>query len=162
MNFFHNYPYTDFHELNLDWCIENVKKLLEYFEGLSALATIEYVDTEIAKAKAACEALIADLEERKLDKTTFNTFVSEVQQSLNSIVSDINVLERATAANTQAIIDTYNELKEDIDSQLIELEVINPLTIKNYRRNKGDLNKDANVRHPLFLDFKFLNSRFQL
>lgn len=127
-NFFHNYPYTDFHELNLDWCIESIKKILEYFEGLSALATIEYVDTEIAKAKAACEALIADLEERKLDKTTFNTFVSEVQQSLNSIVSDINVLERATAANAQAIIDTYNELKEYIDSQLIELEVINPMT----------------------------------
>ena len=128
MNFFHNYPYTDFHELNLDWCIENIKKLLNYFEGLDELATITYVDTEIAKAKAACEAMIADLEERKLDKTTFDTFVYEVQQSLNSIVNDVNVLERATAANAQAIIDTYNELKEYIDSQLIELEVVNPLT----------------------------------
>lgn len=128
MNFFHNYPYTDFHELNLDWCVENIRKLLNYFEGLDELATITYVDTEIAKAKAACEALIADLEERKLDKTTFNTFVAEVQQSLNSIVNDVNVLERATAANAQAIIDTYNELKAYIDSQLIELEVINPLT----------------------------------
>ena len=75
-NFFHNYPYTDFHELNLDWCIENIQKLLTYFEGLSKLATVEYVDTEIAKAKTACEALIADLEERKLDKTTFDTFVA--------------------------------------------------------------------------------------
>ena len=128
MNFFHNYPYTDFHELNLDWCIENIKKLLNYFEGLDELATITYVDEQVAAAKAACEALIADLEARKLDKTTFETFVSEVQQSLNSIVSDINVLERATSANAQAIVDTYNELKDYIDSQLIELEVINPLT----------------------------------
>ena len=127
-NFFHNYPYTDFHELNLDWCIENIQKLLTYFEGLSKLATVEYVDTEIAKAKAACEALITDLEERKLDKTTFNTFVSEVQTSLNSIVNDINMLERETAANAQSIIDTYNELKDYIDSQLIDLQVINPLT----------------------------------
>ena len=127
-NFFHNYPYTDFHELNLDWCIENIQKLLTYFEGLSKIATVEYVDTEVAKAKAACEALIADLEERKLDKTTFNTFVFEVQTSLNSIVNDINILEHETAANAQAIIDTYNNLKAYIDSQLIDLEVINPMT----------------------------------
>ncbi len=26
-NFFHNYPYTDFHELNLDWIIEKIKEL---------------------------------------------------------------------------------------------------------------------------------------
>lgn len=128
MNFFHNYPYTDFHELNLDWCIENIKKLLNYFEGLDEIATITYVNEQVAAAKASCEALIADLEDRKLDKTTFNTFVSEVQQSLNSIVGDINVLERETSANAQAIVDTYNELKEYIDSQLIDLEVINPLT----------------------------------
>lgn len=127
-NFFHNYPYTDFHELNLDWCISNIQKLLTYFEGLSKLATVEYVDTEVAKAKAACEAMIADLENRKLDKTTFDNFVYEVQQSLNSIVNDINVLERATADNAQAIIDTFNTLKNYIDSQLIDLHVINPLT----------------------------------
>jgi len=128
MNFFHNYPYTDYHELNLDWCVENIQKLLTYFEGLSKLATVEYVDTEIAKAKAQLQAAIDNLENKKLDKTTFNVFVSEVQSSLNSIVNDINVLERAVDANAQAIVDTYNELKDYIDSQLIDLEVINPMT----------------------------------
>lgn len=123
-NFFHNYPYTDYHELNLDWCINNITKLLNYFEGLDELATVTYVDESIAALRAALQAAI-DL---KLDKTDFDTFVYELQISLNSIVNDINTLERATAANAQAIVDTYNELKAYIDSQLIDLEVVNPMT----------------------------------
>lgn len=127
-NFFHNYPYTDFHELNLDWCIVNIKKILNYFEGLDELATVTYVNEQVAEAKAVLTAMIDDLEAKKLDKTDFDTFVYELQISLNSIVNDIHALEHATAQNAQAIIDTYNELKEYIDSQLIELEVINPMT----------------------------------
>lgn len=123
-NFFHNYPYTDFHELNLDWCIVNIKKLLNYFEGLDELATITYVDESIATLRAALQAAI-DL---KLDKADFDTFVYELQISLNSIVNDIHALEHATSQNAQAIIDTYNNLKNYIDSQLIDLEVINPMT----------------------------------
>lgn len=123
-NFFHNYPYTDFHELNLDWCITNIKKLLNYFEGLDELATVKYVDESIEALRAALQAAI-DL---KLDRADFTTFVSELQISLNSIVNDIHALEHATAQNAQAIIDTYNNLKNYIDSQLIDLEVINPMT----------------------------------
>ena len=130
-NFFHNYPYTDFHELNLDWCIVNIKKILNYFEGLDELATVTYVNEHIEAAKAVLTAMIDALEAKKLDRTDFNTFVSEIQVSLNSIVNDINALERATAANAQAIIDTYNNLKNYIDSQLIDLEVVNPMTGEN-------------------------------
>lgn len=34
MGFFNNYPYTDFHELNLDWCIEQIKTLITAIEEL--------------------------------------------------------------------------------------------------------------------------------
>lgn len=123
-NFFHNYPYTDFHELNLDWCIVNIKKLLNYFEGLDELATVKYVDDSIEALREALQAAI-DL---KLNRSDFDTFVYELQISLNSIVNDIHALEHATAQNAQAIIDTYNTLKNYIDSQLIDLKVINPMT----------------------------------
>lgn len=131
MNIFHNYPYTDFHELNLDWCIENIKKLLAYFEGLDRLATVEYVDEEIRKTKEEirkAEETLQALIDLKVDKTTFNEFVSEVQISLESIAGNIRTLQLAVADNAQAIIDTYNNLKNYIDSQLIDLEVINPMT----------------------------------
>ena len=127
-NFFHNYPYTDFHELNLDWCIVNIKKILNYFEGLDELATVTYVNEQIAEAKAVLTAMIDDLEAKKLDKTDFDTFVYELQISLNSITGNIETLQEATAVNAQAIVDTYNSLKDYIDSQLIDLEVVNPLT----------------------------------
>lgn len=29
MSFFNKYPYTDFHELNLDWCIKQIKSLID-------------------------------------------------------------------------------------------------------------------------------------
>ena len=118
------YPYTNFQEYNLDWIILQVKTLLEYFEKIGEYATEEYVDDAISKLNTTLRALI-DL---KLDKIDFDTFVVEVQTSLNSIVNDINVLERSTSENAQAIIDTYNTLKQYIDDQLIELEVVNPLT----------------------------------
>ena len=118
------YPYTNFQEYNLDWIILQVKTLLEYFEKIGEYATEEYVDNAISELNTTLRALI----NLKLDKVDFDTFVVEVQTSLNSIVNDINVLERSTAENTQAIIDTYNTLKQYIDDQLIELQVINPLT----------------------------------
>ena len=118
------YPYTSFQEYNLDWIILQVKTLLEYFEKIGEYATQEYVDDAISKLNITLRGLI-DL---KLDKVDFDTFVIEVRTSLNSIVNDINSLERATTENAQAIIDTYNTLKNYIDEQLIDLQVVNPLT----------------------------------
>lgn len=133
--FLEKYPYTDFNEYNLDWIIINIKKLLNYFEGPDQLATVKYVDEQIAAAKDILEAMISDLddavsnlENKKLDKSDFNAFLIELQISLNSITGNIETLRQATAANAQAIIKTYNDLKNYIDSQLIDLQVINPLT----------------------------------
>lgn len=123
-NFFHEYPYTDFHELNLDWVISEVKRLIEYFEGLDEYATKSYVDESIQTLETELKRLI-DL---KVDKTDYNLFVYEVRQSLISIADALRNLETATERNAQAIIDTYNELKEYIDSQIIDLQVINPMT----------------------------------
>lgn len=118
------YPYTNFNEYNLDWIIQQVRTLLDYFERIGEYATMEYVDTEIEKLRVSLTALI-DL---KLDKADFDIFVAEVQQSLSTISSIIRDLQIATQENAQAIIDTYNSLKAYIDDQLIELDVINPLT----------------------------------
>lgn len=118
------YPYTSYQEYNLDWIILQVKTLLEYFEHIGEYATEEYVNNAISELNTTLRALI-DL---KVDKVDFNTFVSEVQLSLATLDGIIRDLQLATQENAQAIIDTYNTLKKYIDEQLIDLQVVNPLT----------------------------------
>ena len=52
---FNKYPYTDFHELNLDWILKEMQSLQEQMDGLLAKAieeatkaAKEYVDEQLA------------------------------------------------------------------------------------------------------------------
>ena len=47
-NFFDKYPYTDFHELNLDWILETVKKLVADWEDFHTTMTTEWESVESA------------------------------------------------------------------------------------------------------------------
>lgn len=121
--FIEKYPYTDFNEFNLDFILREVKRLMEYFEGIQGFATIDYVDEELQKLHDELVIMI----DTKVDKTTYNSFVLEVQTSLNSIAHAIELLETATAQNARDIVDTYNTLKAYIDNQIYNIMVINPM-----------------------------------
>lgn len=52
---FNNYPYTDMHELNLDWCIAKLKELNQRVDDISAdiaaevyQKAVEYIDENLA------------------------------------------------------------------------------------------------------------------
>lgn len=108
-----------------------VNELIDYFNGQDAFATETWVLEQIAACKAELEARLDEMDaliDTKLDKATFETFVAELQISINSMAGQIRSLEEATAQNAADIIETYNSLKRYIDDQLIDLEVINPLT----------------------------------
>lgn len=108
-----------------------VNELIEYFNGQEAFATEEWVLEQIAACKAELETRLKKMDaliDTKLDKATFETFVAELQVSINSMAGQIRYLEEATAQNAANIIETYNSLKRYIDDQLIELEVVNPMT----------------------------------
>lgn len=122
--FTYKYPMTDFNEYNLDWIISETKRLIAYFEELDEFASKEYVDTEINKLRVELKRLI-DL---KVNITDYNVFVHEVRESLLSISGTLETLQSAVAINAQAIVDTYRELKQYIDDQIIDLQVINPMT----------------------------------
>lgn len=122
--FINNYPYTDFNELNLDWILKTVKELSEKIEEYEDFATEEFVLDQINALNSELIALI----NTKVDYDEYNTFVSEVQTSLNSFSSIINTLDTRVNENAQAIVDTYNELKAYIDEQVIDLQLINPFT----------------------------------
>lgn len=42
MGFFHEYPYTDFHEINLDWILKQIMKLHKDYDEFKALNTITF------------------------------------------------------------------------------------------------------------------------
>lgn len=50
LGFFDKYPYTDFHDLNLDWLLKAVRDLASHMEGWEAANTIHYAgDFDITK-----------------------------------------------------------------------------------------------------------------
>ena len=44
MGVFHGYPYTNFHDLNLDWILQKMGEFSDKLENFISLATIKYAD----------------------------------------------------------------------------------------------------------------------
>lgn len=102
-NFFNKYPYTDFHELNLDWLLSEIKKLSEKVDELSVStpevkALLESMQKQITKL---------ELDYDKLDQITIN------KNNIEHLDS-----EYATTVN-------------DLDSLKIKVEILEEL-LKNY------------------------------
>ena len=110
---------------------EKINELIDYFNSLGEFATESYVQEKIAEVLAQLAADKAEIEAAialKLDRAEFSTFLSELQLSLNSITENMELIRLQVNANTQQIEYNFNWLKDYIDNQLIDLEVINPFT----------------------------------
>lgn len=75
MGFFNKYPYTDFHELNLDWVLEQIKKV-------NAAAGVTFDDSEAAlgatNVQDAIDALQVELANVALISTVFVKVENEI------------------------------------------------------------------------------------
>lgn len=58
LGFFNKYPYTDFHELNLDWVLKTVKDLFAAVQQIDGW--IDQHQAEYEELKALYDAIIAD------------------------------------------------------------------------------------------------------
>lgn len=111
--------------------MEKINELIDYFNTLGEFATEEYVNQRIAEVMAALEAAKTQIYAAmalKLDRAEFETFLGELQLSLNSITEQIDLIRLQVNANTAQIEYNFSWLKNYIDTQLIDLEVINPFT----------------------------------
>lgn len=119
MGIFDNkYPYSDFHELNLDWILETVSNLEKRVDSLKSEfleQANKYTDEKFAEFKSD----LAELEQE------LNTVVGEIQAQYSEFTSIIN-------AKIQFIQNDINTLNQKIDAEIIGAnEYTNQAIIQN-------------------------------
>ena len=106
MSIFNNkYPYSDFHELNLDWVLETVSNLEKRVDNLKTEfleQANKYTDEKFAEFKNELTELEQEL----------NTVVEELQSQYSEFTKVIN-------ARIQFIQNDVNELNKKIDAEII-------------------------------------------
>lgn len=139
------YPYSDFHELNMDYFIKVINAMqeqLDTFEGDVLDKAKAYTDEQLNARISTFENDLAEFENLvnanmelfetninnrvdTLENETFPEFVTYVNKQIELMNSRISAF-RAYIDNRMAEYDTY--IKAYIASQLLDLKVINIFT----------------------------------
>ena len=151
MAFVSKYPYTDLHELNLDWLIQKMKDLDERIDGLHdelkqelTAELTEYVNERLAVTEAKFEVLKADVEHElgvieanfdllrgqfaDLDQT-MNDYIDYINARIADIQAEISADIAGVNARTDALIASNNEyLLSQMATYLNQIKVINFFT----------------------------------
>lgn len=136
---FEQFPYTNFHDLNLDWVLKEVKRVSEAVDKWSTEvldAAKAYTDEKIAAE--AERANQANLELKQTVETAIRDFQNVVngtiagfQEQLKQQDAEIEANLVAARGYTNAQIAQNNEfLMEEISKGLIDLKVLNLFTGK--------------------------------
>ena len=140
MGIFNQYPYLDFHEMNLDWCLRILKEMDAHIDELhdqilaeAIEATKEYVDTEL-------EGFLSEFADLKSDfivlTNNFNSLNAEFVQLKNDTNAKLNQLEQdiinavvGINQRTDLLLQNmYNQIFSDLSTQLSQIKVINYFT----------------------------------
>lgn len=136
---FEQFPYTNFHDLNLDWVLKEVKRVSEAVDKWSTEvleAAKAYTDEKVAAE--AERANQANLELKQSVETAIRDFQNVVngtiagfQEQLRQQDAEIDANLVAARGYTNAQIAQNNEfLMEEISKGLIDLKVLNLFTGK--------------------------------
>ena len=136
---FEQFPYTNFHDLNLDWVLKEVKRVSEAVDKWSTEvldAAKSYTDEKVAAE--AERANQANLELKQTVETAIRDFqnvvngtISGFQEQLRQQDAEIDANLVAARGYTNAQIAQNNEfLMDEISKGLIDLKVLNLFTGK--------------------------------
>lgn len=105
---FNEYPYTDLHELNLDWAIAKIKELDEKVDRLKEEIIAEASEIAYERSKEyideSVEGIIADFE--------------VLQEDFNSLRDDFD----AISDQFSDIAGEFNDLVEEVDNKILYLQ----------------------------------------
>ena len=137
---FNSYPYEDFHEMNLDWCIRKLKEMDAHIDELhdqilaeAIEATKEYVDTELSGFLAEFAQLKADFITLTNSFNSLNadfvTLKNDTENKLNTLEQDIiNAVIGVNQRTDLLLQDMYDRIFADLSTQLSQIKVINYFT----------------------------------
>ena len=148
---FNEYPYTDMHELNLDWCISKLKELNQRVDDITEdIASIvyeeavKYIDEHLADVIAEFNQLKIDVEEeiRLVEEDfdglnqqfidlagDFDTLVAEVTYKINQIRLYIDGQIAGVNLRTDAAIAANNDyILGQLQQFLAQIKVLNFFT----------------------------------
>lgn len=134
------YPYTDFHELNLDWILKEMKDLQAAMDGLlekaieeATKAAKEYVDEQLADIKADFAQLQNNFDALNINvnnlNNAFNAFTLNINAQIAALEQYIDDALQAQTLQTQLLIAQNNEyLLSEMETYLAQIKVINYFT----------------------------------
>ena len=138
MGFWNKYPYTDFHELNLDYILKKMKELEADLDGLLAEAVRQATENAEAYVDEKLTDVIAQFNQLKNDvdslsdqfeglETAFDAFTALVDRKIEVIQNTIDSRVAGVNARTDALIASNNEFL------LAEMgRYLNQITVTNY------------------------------
>ena len=136
----HKYPYTNFHDLNLDWILQELNNMDARLNGIIGDAVKQanaYTDQQLKDFKDDFsnlqQQIYTAMDQLQQQQTTF---ISQVTACINAINSKVDKLESDLQAGIDAMqvytdlaINSNNEyILKQIESQLIGIQVINFFT----------------------------------
>lgn len=137
---FNKYPYTDFHELNLDWILKEMKDLQAAMDGLLEEAIAQatanakaYLDEQLAVIEADFATLQKNfniLNSKVVDlNSKFDTFTANTESQINALKAYIDDGLNAQTLLTQLLIAQNNDyILSELETYLTQIKVINYFT----------------------------------
>lgn len=102
---FERFPYSNFHDLNLDWIIEQVKTWAAEWEQAKAL--IEEIDYEFEEFNRRLNDVEVDT--RRLDALT-----AKLELNYHTLTSTVSGLSNSLGQLQKIVADNYEELNERV------------------------------------------------
>lgn len=144
MGFTNDFPYTDFHEMNLDWILNKIKEFqerIDSFEDTVLKRANAYTDSEILKLSQKISAEFVDFTKEITDKianidSNYKQFVTYVNNRITLMENELvkmndyiqTILKQANEYTRQAIINNNAYIICETTKALSTVKVINYFT----------------------------------